>query len=37
MYKVLLNFATANGYSPSEFKIISSYPRRDVSDLRKNN
>ncbi|CRL04435.1 CLUMA_CG017520, isoform A [Clunio marinus] len=31
--KVLLNFATANGFSPEEFKIISSFPRRDLTLL----
>ena len=29
--KILLNFATANGFLVDEFKIISSFPRRDVS------
>lgn len=29
--QILLNFATANGFSSEEFKIISSFPRRDVS------
>ena len=29
--QMLLNFATANGFASDEFKIISSFPRRDVS------
>lgn len=29
--QILLNFATANGFSPEEFKIISRFPQRDVS------
>lgn len=31
--KVLLNFATANGFAPAEFKIISSFPRRDLTTI----
>lgn len=31
--QILLNFATANGFSPEEFKVISSFPRRDVRHL----
>lgn len=31
LFQILLNFATANGFAPDEFKVISSFPRRDVS------
>ncbi|KAG5682038.1 hypothetical protein PVAND_011429 [Polypedilum vanderplanki] len=31
--KVLLNFSKANGFSPEDFKIISSFPRRDLTTI----
>ncbi|CAG9803810.1 unnamed protein product [Chironomus riparius] len=34
--KILFNYATANGFSPTEFKIISSFPRRDLTLLDPN-
>lgn len=34
--KILLNYATANGFPPTEFKIISSFPRRDLTSLDPN-
>lgn len=32
-FQVLLNFSTANGFSPAEFKVISSFPRRDLTTI----
>lgn len=32
-FQILLNFATANGFPPDEFKVISSFPRRDVRQM----
>lgn len=34
--KILLNFATANGFACDEFKLISSFPRRDLTTIDPN-